>query len=514
MSCHVKICETVLTRLTYADKPCIGRIYGIHDNDNFTIIGLERKLATDKDLNIFAFLPAPIECCGTFAIDNNNNTSNKFELGKLHVFCNVTTKEILVESKIGNKLKEAHHEIISDTEVFARYLMLQVKGSLPFRCEASKSSIQESFQSLKNQISSENVTFKIPQLNSYILHSKVICGAEQENMTIKHLYESLNEVHEEPNRKKRGKTISPTVLDAEFLLQLSIGEAEVSLNHAPVCILNKRNEKIINTYCKINSLAMIPLDAQLSDIFKLLQNAMLKYVVHYEDKFWPCFTENTSLEIDAYHFYPQECGHFLTLLYPAAKTDQDLVKERLSLHQLLMLNENFPMFRRANQFVSNNNKVNGPLINPHVGVRTLDNGGNQCLVRGNYKYYHYCQNGMDDSGWGCAYRSLQTLASWLKLQGYVNREVPTFQEIQKCLVDIKDKPSTFLGGGVLAHTILGVDYNPQTGNIYFLILDPHYTGSEDLHTIQSKGWCGWKPVSFWQKDSYYNLCLPQVPRGV
>ena len=42
------------------------------------------------------------------------------------------------------------------------------------------------------------------------------------------------------------------------------------------------------------------------------------------------------------------------------------------------------------------------------------------------------------------------------------------------------------GGGVLAHTILGVDFNDITGDIRFLILDPHYTGAEDLKTIQDK----------------------------
>jgi hypothetical protein len=70
------------------------------------------------------------------------------------------------------------------------------------------------------------------------------------------------------------------------------------------------------------------------------------------------------------------------------------------------------------------------------------------------------------------------------------------------------------GGGVLAHTILGVDYNSQSGNLKFLILDPHYTGSDDLYTVQNKGWCGWKGVDFWDKTAYYNMCLPQVPRRI
>uniref|UniRef100_A0A1B0GQK0 Uncharacterized protein n=1 Tax=Phlebotomus papatasi TaxID=29031 RepID=A0A1B0GQK0_PHLPP len=32
----------------------------------------------------------------------------------------------------------------------------------------------------------------------------------------------------------------------------------------------------------------------------------------------------------------------------------------------------------------------------------------------------------------------------------------------------------------------------EYGETRFLILDPHYTGAEDLHTIQQKGFCNWK----------------------
>ena len=39
---------------------------------------------------------------------------------------------------------------------------------------------------------------------------------------------------------------------------------------------------------------------------------------------------------------------------------------------------------------------------------------------------------------------------------------------------------------MLAHTILGVDYSERSGDIKYLILDPHYTGGEDLHTIQKE----------------------------
>ena len=69
-----------------------------------------------------------------------------------------------------------------------------------------------------------------------------------------------------------------------------------------------------------------------------------------------------------------------------------------------------------------------------------------------------------------------------------------------------------IGGNNLAHTILGVDYNERTGDVRFLILDPHYTGAEDRAVVQGKGWCGWKTPDFWRQQATYNLCLPRRPR--
>ena len=74
------------------------------------------------------------------------------------------------------------------------------------------------------------------------------------------------------------------------------------------------------------------------------------------------------------------------------------------------------------------------------------------------------------------------------------------------------------GGGVLAHTILGVDFNEETGDARWLILDPHFTGSDYTNSgkpnsafMQQKGWIGWKGPDFWKKGAFYNMCLPQRP---
>lgn len=71
-----------------------------------------------------------------------------------------------------------------------------------------------------------------------------------------------------------------------------------------------------------------------------------------------------------------------------------------------------------------------------------------------------------------------------------------------------------IGGGVLAYTILGVCFDDVTGDTRFLILDPHYTGGEDLKVIQKKGWVGWKKPDLFVKSAFYNLCMPLRPRAL
>ena len=75
--------------------------------------------------------------------------------------------------------------------------------------------------------------------------------------------------------------------------------------------------------------------------------------------------------------------------------------------------------------------------------------------------------------------------------------------------------------GELAFTLLGVDFNDQSGEIRYLIMDPHYTGADDLTQIQPK-WVGWKSADspthlgtkLFDKDVFYNLCFPQRPNCI
>ena len=52
----------------------------------------------------------------------------------------------------------------------------------------------------------------------------------------------------------------------------------------------------------------------------------------------------------------------------------------------------------------------------------------------------YFEDGFDDNGWGCAYRSLQTCVSWYRLQHYSEELVPSIPEIQRLLKRIDEVP--------------------------------------------------------------------------
>ncbi|XP_054718393.1 probable Ufm1-specific protease 1 isoform X2 [Uloborus diversus] len=67
--------------------------------------------------------------------------------------------------------------------------------------------------------------------------------------------------------------------------------------------------------------------------------------------------------------------------------------------------------------------------------------------RGNAKYYHYCIDGVNDQGWGCGYRTLQTILSWIKNQTHDSKlaEIPSIKDIQRALVQLGDKTESFVG---------------------------------------------------------------------
>lgn len=81
-------------------------------------------------------------------------------------------------------------------------------------------------------------------------------------------------------------------------------------------------------------------------------------------------------------------------------------------------------------------------VSSHVKCETgmsLDIGGMVATVGGKYEFYHYGQEGIADIGWGCAYRSCQTICSWLLLNGYVDQPVPSIEQMQQVHFSIEER---------------------------------------------------------------------------
>lgn len=133
---------------------------------------------------------------------------------------------------------------------------------------------------------------------------------------------------------------------------------------------------------------------------------------------------------------------------PGQEADrEDLRQQRKALHLRLGLPLNRPVFRATSALrlaadgapvqQQQPNQSQRRLRDVHVGLPPSGvAGGVQHVVDGSYLFYHYMQDRVDDRGWGCAYRSLQTLVSFFRLNGYTTKPVPTHREIQQVLVDI------------------------------------------------------------------------------
>ncbi len=163
---------------------------------------------------------------------------------------------------------------------------------------------------------------------------------------------------------------------------------------------------------------------------------------------------------------------------PAAR---EKLHDRLSLH----LPKNRPQFKLAcaatfngeeSQDAGNNDEDPDveKLMNVHEGLddptkksQSVE-GGKIYTVFGKYRYFHYMQNRYDDKGWGCAYRSLQTIVSWYRMNHYTDILVPSHRDIQQTLVECGEKKRSFVGskdwigsqevGRFLEHRIPGLAF--------------------------------------------------------
>ncbi|XP_069680582.1 ufm1-specific protease 2 isoform X2 [Periplaneta americana] len=540
--------------------------------------------------------PTEVDLCGFVTFSDKYVTPEFLE--SLQQDVQITDNPLLLRYELGNpaglktqfcvheNLKDTSYEVVNESDLWSQFIYVRLQTKIPLTCELQTDALSEAMLLLRKKLAAGMVCFHFPKSSVYLMSSEAENGLSglSGDPTVGELCsvsgdadcnQSLSEGCGKVKGKKKCSLKDIDVLSVEMLLK-STRDCNVEYPNkcAPVIQHVKRNYKCVKTFIKVDSLSMVHRNSQVVRLYAVLVDSLWRNLKLAENSFLEqlLISKGPSPVVSSpepYHFFPQGCGHFVTIMYPKKKPDFELDKERCLLHKVLALPQDRPFFRRGSAHIfANEVPANAPLINVHEGLNSTVKDGEVSLVQGTYSYHHYRQDRIDDNGWGCAYRSLQTIISWFRWQGYTEHPIPTHREIQQCLVNIGDKPSSFvgscqwigstevsfclesmlgitsrilsvnsgeemgnlggelsfhfkhdgtpvmIGGGVLAHTILGVDFNKNTGELKFLILDPHYTGGEDLQVIQGKGWCGWKGVDFWNKTAYYNLCLPQRPRCV
>lgn len=470
--------------------------------------------------------------------------------------------------------------VVSDSQ--SADTILRVRGPLEFKCllETTDAShvhkaIRRTFKSLHTQVKSESCVLTVCNSPVFIWPNQSF-NATPKEITAETLCEDLllwvqtdeQEITGKRSAKKKSKKTSTiSVVNLRLLMEVTTKGGPLS---APVLSRTVQTSHFLSTTLPVDCVIRTTSMCTVKDAFKRLMKALSQQLCEMEKVMLQHIKGMTPLVPEPLHFLLPEPKGLVTVVYPTGVPDSQLETQRKELHEQFELPDDQPFFRRANAYHFPNEPYrDGYLRNPHLVLTnpSLDDG-KVYLVQGIYSYHHYMQDHMDDNGWGCAYRSLQTICSWFQQQGYIERPVPTHKEIQQALVDVGDKQKSFvgsrqwigsievqvvlnqllgvtskimfvsqgselgskgrelanhfltegtpimIGGGVLAHTILGVAWSETTGQIRYLILDPHYTGAEDIQVITDKGWCGWKGPDFWDQTAYYNLCLPQRPKVI
>ncbi|VDL59716.1 unnamed protein product [Hymenolepis diminuta] len=194
-----------------------------------------------------------------------------------------------------------------------------------------------------------------------------------------------------------------------------------------------------------------------------------------------------------------------------------------------------------------------------------------CTFKGICEYWHYGAQNTDDRGWGCGYRTLQTIISWFKLNLSLQSTFPDLEDIQSILVSANIVPKSYLKStnwigsvevGAVIHHLTHTDYRiiqVQNGKFTgehldhirkhfelegapimmggsqdnsskcilalkegldsksasLLILDPHYYGvsgekEPNLEFLWKEGWLKWCKTDSLMETDFYNMCMPMA----
>ncbi|KAG8453708.1 hypothetical protein GDO86_000366, partial [Hymenochirus boettgeri] len=313
---------------------------------------------------------------------------------------------------------------------------------------SAKKALFRAVCSISAKLLSESLVLNVCDSILYIWPNKGMCTHHTELTDDSPCKDILRFVQVDKDRKLSKKKEKKIIETVSTICKFS-SSVEMSTSSTPVSPVIRHDTKsqhLVNMTLPIDTAVCVSPEETWGKVRQLLVNGLTHQLSEME-KCLLKYMKGSSIHVaEPYHFLLPGKDGLVTVVYPAGVPDGQLEDYRKVLHEQFNLSLDRPYLRRANAFHFPDEHKDGYIRNPHLHLSNPPlEGATVSLVQGLYTYHHYMQDRMDDNGWGCAYRSLQTICSWFKYQGYNDKPIPTHKEIQQALVDVGDKPASFVG---------------------------------------------------------------------
>lgn len=422
---------------------------------NLIIMGFDHESPDKLDFKKMQDnFPTELDLCGIFKFGECSDTEAHME--EILTNVDITDNPILLQCEKSDdamnviasqwkngKLEKIDYEIYSEEQIYRQFAIVRLLGYSEVTIDGSETSIRNQFQSLRMKLAYGNVLFQLQQHKIFFDTTNII--GMSEDSKIADLVELTKKRGGDENERKSNKREAvPTdfhVINIDCLMKRSVDADKVQ---SALNFTLEKNKIVVPI--TIDAVAVLHSTTNTLALYDILVESLCRTLRLIEENMLEQLQLDDDFSIpESFHYKPAKFGHFYTCIYPNAIPDSDdfLTSKRRELHQQFSLPLNKPIFRRANNYQFELTR-SGLLVNPHVGLKSTVADGKQSLVAGNYTYHHYMQDKFNDDGWGCAYRSLQTLCSWFRFQGYSSAAVPSHEDIQRYLVKIGDKPKNFV----------------------------------------------------------------------